>query len=159
MESGGSWLGRDVIATVLTRIELPLGRTAISYNERTRRSVIFLLAFRSLILLFPASPLAFDIPPLCSMKRVALQTDTATKRKCTDKRKKERNKGNPEWDEWRRVASRRVVSCRVVSSRRVGEMRWIRIEEVMCKLAMLEFLSSDFSSSHPPIERTSLFWR
>lgn len=57
------------------------------------------------------------------------------------------------------VASRRVVSCRVVSSRRVGETRWIRIEEVMCKLAMLEFLSSDFSSSHPPIERTSLFWR
>lgn len=121
MESGGSWLGRDVIATVLTRIELPLGRTAISYNERTRRSVIFLLAFRSLILLFPASPLAFDIPPLCSMKRVALQTDTATKRKCTDKRKKERNKGNPEWDEWRRVASRRVVSCRVVSYR-LGEL-------------------------------------
>lgn len=27
-------VGRDVIATVLTRIELPLGRTAISYNER-----------------------------------------------------------------------------------------------------------------------------
>lgn len=52
--------GRDVIATVLTRIELPLGRTAISYNERTRRSVIFLLSSTS-------SPL-FDIPPLCGRK-------------------------------------------------------------------------------------------
>jgi len=28
--------GRDIIATVLTRIELPLGRTAISCNERVR---------------------------------------------------------------------------------------------------------------------------